>query len=61
MCYCRLSTAGNSSINDISLAKVTDDFIAYIESLGNFCMGDTADFIVVASTLLLIKSRSTSS
>ncbi len=45
-------------INDISLAKVTDDFIAYIESLGNFCMGDTADFIVIASTLLLIKSRS---
>ncbi len=45
-------------INDISLAKVTDDYIAYIEQMGHFGMGDTADFIVIASTLLLIKSRS---
>jgi segregation and condensation protein A len=45
-------------INDISLAKVTDDYIAYIGTMSGMHMGDTADFIVIASTLLLIKSRS---
>ncbi|MFA6297124.1 MAG: segregation/condensation protein A [Candidatus Paceibacterota bacterium] len=45
-------------INDISLAKVTDDFIAYIENMSNVHMRHTADFIVIASTLLLIKSKS---
>ena len=45
-------------INDISLAKVTDDYIAYIQSMVDVHMAHTADFIVIASTLLLIKSKS---
>jgi segregation and condensation protein A len=49
-------------INDISLSKVTDDFIKYVEGLnrGNNreSMGDSAQFILIASTLLLIKSKS---
>jgi len=45
-------------INDISLAKVTDDYIAYIESMSGVHMRHTTDFIVIASTLLLIKSKS---
>jgi len=45
-------------INDISLAKVTDDYIAYIQTIPDVHMGHTADFIVIASTLLLIKSKS---
>lgn len=45
-------------INDISLAKVTDDFISYIQSMPDVHMRHTADFIVIASTLLLIKSKS---
>ncbi len=45
-------------INDISLAKVTDDYIAYIGSMSDVHMSHTADFIVIASTLLLIKSKS---
>lgn len=45
-------------INDISLAKVTDDYIAYIHSMAEVHMHHTADFIVIASTLLLIKSKS---
>lgn len=45
-------------INDISLAKVTDDYIAYIGSMNDVHMRHTADFIVIASTLLLIKSKS---
>src|SRR4249920_742770 len=45
-------------INDISLAKVTDDFIAYIQKFDNMPMADSAQFILIASTLLLIKSKS---
>jgi segregation and condensation protein A len=45
-------------INDISLAKVTDDFIAHIKTFENMPMGESAHFILVASTLLLIKSKS---
>lgn len=45
-------------INDVSLAQVADDFIAYLEKQADFPMKDSADFILVASTLLLIKSKS---
>jgi segregation and condensation protein A len=45
-------------INDIALAKVTDDFIAHVKQFDNMPMGESAHFILVASTLLLIKSKS---
>lgn len=45
-------------VNDVSLAQVTDDFIKYIETHEEFPIGESAEFIVVASTLMLIKSRS---
>lgn len=45
-------------ISDIALAKVTDDFIAHIKQFENMPMGESAHFILVASTLLLIKSKS---
>lgn len=46
-------------ISDISLAQVADDYIAYIKEFeGNSKMGDLAQFILVASTLVLIKSKS---
>ncbi|MEN9913031.1 MAG: segregation and condensation protein segregation and condensation protein [Candidatus Parcubacteria bacterium] len=45
-------------ISDISLAKVTDDFIAHVRSFEQMPMGESAHFILVASTLLLIKSKS---
>ncbi len=45
-------------INDVSLAKVTDDFIAHVKRFDNMPMGESAHFILVASTLLLIKSKS---
>jgi segregation and condensation protein A len=46
------------SINEISLAKVTDDFLSYIERHEAFPMKESAHFILVAATLLLIKSKS---
>jgi len=45
-------------ISDISLAKVTDDFIEHIKNIGGIEIGESAHFILVASTLLLIKSKS---
>lgn len=45
-------------INDISLAKVADDYIEYINKQEDFPMAHTADFILIASTLVLIKSKS---
>jgi len=45
-------------ISDISLSQVADEFIEHIKSFEEFPMRDSADFILVASTLLLIKSKS---
>jgi|SRR3989344_3668431 len=45
-------------INDIALSKVTDDFIAHIQNFEKLPMADSAQFILIASTLLLIKSKS---
>lgn len=45
-------------INELSLSKVTDDFISYINSKEDFPLAESAQFILIASTLLLIKSRS---
>lgn len=45
-------------INDISLAKVADDYLAHIKTLGNFPIADSANFVLIASTLVLIKSKS---
>ncbi|HEY9480793.1 MAG TPA: ScpA family protein [Candidatus Paceibacterota bacterium] len=45
-------------VNDVSLAKVADDYIEYVKTLGEFPVADSAQFVLVASTLLLIKSKS---
>lgn len=45
------------SVSDVSLASVTDAYLAYVEKLPELPLGETAQFILVASTLLLIKSR----
>lgn len=45
-------------ISDVSLAQITDDYLAYLEKLEEFPLRDAAHFILVASTLVLIKSRS---
>jgi segregation and condensation protein A len=45
------------SISQISLAEVTDAYLAYVEKLPRLPLGETAQFVLVASTLLLIKSR----
>lgn len=46
------------NISDISLAKVTDEYIAYIKTLERLDPEALAEFLVVAAQLMLIKSRS---
>lgn len=46
------------SISDVSLAHVADAYLAYVEKLPHLPLAETSQFILVASTLLLIKSRS---
>jgi len=45
-------------INDISLSAVTDEYIARVNALPHLPVGETAEFVSLAATLLLIKSRS---
>ncbi len=45
-------------VNDISLARVTDDFIDHVRQFDQLPMAESAHFILIASTLLLIKSKS---
>ncbi len=45
-------------ITDISLANITDQYIKYLEKIEDLCPEDLADFLVIATKLLLIKSRS---
>lgn len=45
------------SINDISLARVADEFVAHIKQLEYIDREQLAEFLVVASQLILIKSR----
>jgi segregation and condensation protein A len=45
-------------IGDIALSKVTDDFIEHIKKYDSMPMDESAHFILIASTLLLIKSKS---
>ena len=45
-------------INDVSLAKVTDDFISHLQNREAYSIKDTSEFLVIAATLLLIKSKS---
>ncbi|MEK7560322.1 MAG: segregation/condensation protein A [Patescibacteria group bacterium] len=46
------------SINEISLAEVADQYIAYLKALEEASKEELAYFLVIASTLMLIKSRS---
>jgi segregation and condensation protein A len=45
-------------INDISLAGVAEEYVARVKAMGELPVGETAEFLSLAATLLLIKSRS---
>lgn len=45
-------------INDISLSKIADDFLAHTQELPGLALKEMANFVFIASTLVLMKSRS---
>jgi segregation and condensation protein A len=45
-------------ISDFSLARVADEYIAYIRRFDAYPVNDVANFLLIASTLVLIKSKS---
>lgn len=45
-------------INDISLSSIADEYISHANTSTEISLKDTANFIFIASTLVLIKSRS---
>src|SRR3989338_7774500 len=45
-------------VNDLALASITEDFIQHVRSQETFPVEETANFIQIAATLLLIKSKS---
>lgn len=44
-------------ISQVSLAKVTDQYLAYVDSRPDLPAGELADFLTVATKLLVIKSK----
>ena len=45
-------------INDVSLSAVTEEYLEYVNKLGGLSPAEVSSFVLVASTLLLIKSKS---
>jgi segregation and condensation protein A len=45
-------------VNDISLAAVADDYIAHLKTFEKMPVDFVSNFLIVASTLILIKSKS---
>ena len=46
------------SVSEISLANVTNEYVSHIQSLEKIDPAELAEFLVVAATLILVKSRS---
>ncbi|PIR38391.1 MAG: hypothetical protein COV34_02175 [Candidatus Zambryskibacteria bacterium CG10_big_fil_rev_8_21_14_0_10_42_12] len=45
-------------VSDIALSEVADDFISYVKSHPEMPVDESSQFVLVASTLVLIKSKS---
>ncbi len=45
-------------VNDLALASIPEDFVEHVRSQATFPVEETANFIQIAATLLLIKSKS---
>jgi len=45
-------------INDVSLSAVTEDYLSYMNKLGELSPAEVSSFVLVAASLLLIKSKS---
>ena len=55
---CHLIDKNKMSINDINLSEITDQYIEYINQMEKMNLEVTSEFLIMASTLLYIKSKS---
>ena len=52
-----LIDAHKLSITEVSLASIADEYIAYIQTISKKDIVDISQFIVVASTLMVMKAK----
>ena len=45
-------------VSDVNIARITEEFLAYLKTLQQISIHVAAEFVVMAATLLLLKSRS---
>lgn len=45
-------------VNDLALSSITDDFVQHVRSQETFPVEDVTEFIAIAATLILVKSKS---
>lgn len=55
---CHLVDKNKMNINDIKISDITDQYIEYINAMNEMNLDVTSEFILMASTLLHIKSKS---
>lgn len=55
---CHLVDKNKMNIHEVNITKITDQYIEYINTMKELNLDVTSEFIVMASTLLYIKSKS---
>ena len=55
---CHLIDKNKMNINDIKLSEITDQYIDYINKMEEMNLEVTSEFLVMASTLIFLKSKS---
>ena len=55
---CHLIDKNKMNINDIKLSEITDQYIEYINKMEEMNLEVTSEFLVMASTLIYLKSKS---
>ena len=55
---CHLVDKNKMDINEVSISEITDQYIQYINAMKELNLDITSEFIVMASTLLYLKSKS---
>ena len=55
---CHLVDKNKMDINEVSISQITEQYIEYINAMQELNLDITSEFLVMASTLLYIKSKS---
>ena len=54
---CHLIDKNKMNINDVNLSEITDQYIDYINKMEEMNLEVTSEFLIMASTLIYIKSK----